>query len=80
MTITGHGRVGAGTAMSSGRGLRGERRLVCRGCGTVAVADGVAGLAPCLDLVDTSGFVVDRAQVVVRGLCAGCQAACGRPR
>ena len=52
-----------------------HHHLVCRQCGAVADVDCVRGAAPCLTPSDTAGFVVDEAEVVFWGLCAGCQAA-----
>jgi Fe2+ or Zn2+ uptake regulation protein len=52
-----------------------HHHLVCRGCGTVADVDCVVGAAPCLTPSDAAGFVVDEAEVVFWGLCAGCEAA-----
>jgi Fur family ferric uptake transcriptional regulator len=51
-----------------------HHHLVCRECGTVADVDCAAGAAPCLVPSDTAGFVVDEAEVVFWGICAGCQA------
>jgi Fe2+ or Zn2+ uptake regulation protein len=52
-----------------------HHHLVCRECGVVVDVDCVVGAAPCLAPADTAGFVVDEAEVVFWGLCAGCQAA-----
>ena len=52
-----------------------HHHLVCRGCGVVADVDCVVGEAPCLAPSDAAGFVVDEAEVVFWGLCAGCQVA-----
>jgi Fur family transcriptional regulator, stress-responsive regulator len=52
-----------------------HHHLVCRECGVVVDVDCVVGAAPCLAPVATAGFVVDEAEVVFWGLCAGCQAA-----
>jgi len=52
-----------------------HHHLVCRGCGRVADVDCVVGAAPCLAPSDAAGFVVDEAEVVFWGLCAGCQPA-----
>ena len=52
-----------------------HHHLVCRECGAVADVDCAVGAAPCLTPSDTAGFVVDEAEVVFWGLCAGCQAA-----
>ena len=52
-----------------------HHHLVCRECGTVADVDCVVGAGPCLTPADPAGFVVDEAEVVFWGLCAGCQVA-----
>jgi Fe2+ or Zn2+ uptake regulation protein len=52
-----------------------HHHLVCRECAVVVDVDCVVGAAPCLTPSDTAGFVVDEAEVVFWGLCAGCQAA-----
>ncbi len=51
-----------------------HHHLVCRGCGVVADVDCAVGEAPCLTPSDPAGFVVDEAEVVFWGLCAGCRA------
>ncbi|MCW2743069.1 MAG: fur [Blastococcus sp.] len=56
-----------------------HHHLVCRECGAVADVDCAVGAAPCLTPSDAAGFVVDEAEVVFWGLCAGCQAARSRP-
>jgi Fur family ferric uptake transcriptional regulator len=50
-----------------------HHHLVCRECGVVADVDCAVGAAPCLTPSDAAGFVVDEAEVVFWGLCAGCQ-------
>jgi Fe2+ or Zn2+ uptake regulation protein len=50
-----------------------HHHLVCRSCGAVADVDCAVGAAPCLVPSDTSGFVVDEAEVVFWGLCRDCQ-------
>jgi Fe2+ or Zn2+ uptake regulation protein len=52
-----------------------HHHLVCRECGTVADVDCAVGVARCLSPSDAAGFVVDEAEVVLWGLCAGCQVA-----
>jgi Fur family transcriptional regulator, stress-responsive regulator len=49
-----------------------HHHLVCRSCGAVADVDCAVGAAPCLSPADTSGFVVDEAEVVFWGLCSTC--------
>ncbi|MGX5656155.1 Fur family transcriptional regulator [Geodermatophilus nigrescens] len=55
-----------------------HHHLVCRSCGGVTDVDCTVGAAPCLSPSDTSGFVVDEAEVVFWGLCPDCRDA-GRP-
>ncbi|WP_250446503.1 Fur family transcriptional regulator [Actinotalea sp. C106] len=56
-----------------------HHHLVCRSCGTTADVDCTHGTAPCLTPADDLGFVVDEAEVIFWGLCAGCAAeAAGR--
>jgi Fur family ferric uptake transcriptional regulator len=50
-----------------------HHHLVCRSCGAVADVDCAVGAAPCLSPSDTSGFVVDEAEVVFWGLCSNCR-------
>jgi Fur family transcriptional regulator, stress-responsive regulator len=52
-----------------------HHHLVCRSCGAVADVDCAVGAAPCLDLSDTAGFVVDEAEVVYWGICRLCRTA-----
>lgn len=51
-----------------------HHHFVCRRCGAVADVPCVSGERPCLD-VAVPGAIVDHAQVIFRGLCAGCVAA-----
>jgi Fe2+ or Zn2+ uptake regulation protein len=57
-----------------------HHHLVCRECGVVADVDCAVGAAPCLTPSDAAGFVVDEAEVVFWGFCAGCQVARRKPR
>ncbi|MEV0997421.1 Fur family transcriptional regulator [Nonomuraea sp. NPDC050202] len=50
-----------------------HHHLVCRACGTVTDVDCAVGRPPCLDPVDTAGFVVDEADVTFWGVCPSCQ-------
>jgi len=52
-----------------------HHHCVCRGCGLVVDVDCAIGAAPCLDIADAAGFVIDEAEVVYRGLCRSCVAA-----
>jgi Fur family transcriptional regulator, stress-responsive regulator len=51
-----------------------HHHIVCRGCGQVADVDCAVGAKPCLDPSNTSGFVIDEAEVTFWGLCPSCQA------
>jgi Fur family ferric uptake transcriptional regulator len=51
-----------------------HHHFVCRRCGVVADVACVVGERPCLDAA-IPGALVDQAQVIFRGLCAGCRAA-----
>jgi Fur family ferric uptake transcriptional regulator len=50
-----------------------HHHVVCRECGAVADVDCAVGAAPCVQPVSSAGFVVERAEVTYRGLCAECQ-------
>jgi Fur family ferric uptake transcriptional regulator len=50
-----------------------HHHVVCRSCGAIADVDCVVGEAPCLSPADTSGFVIDEAEVTFWGLCPSCQ-------
>ena len=52
-----------------------HHHYVCRACGLIADVDCAVGAAPCLDLADPAGFVIDEAEVIYRGLCRSCSAA-----
>ena len=51
-----------------------HHHLVCRTCGAAEDVDCAVGEAPCLHPEDDRGFVVDEAEVIFWGLCAGCRA------
>jgi Fur family transcriptional regulator, stress-responsive regulator len=51
-----------------------HHHVVCRSCGVIADVDCAVGQAPCLTASDDSGFAIDEAEVVYRGLCPGCSA------
>ncbi len=51
-----------------------HHHVVCRRCGAIEDVDCVVGAAPCLTAADHTGFVVDEAEVVFRGLCPACLA------
>lgn len=50
-----------------------HHHLVCRSCGRVVDVDCAAGYAPCLEVVDDHGFVIDEAEVVYWGRCPDCR-------
>jgi Fur family ferric uptake transcriptional regulator len=50
-----------------------HHHLVRRSCGAVADVDCTVGAAPCLSPSDAAGFLVDEAEVVLRGLSPDCQ-------
>jgi Fe2+ or Zn2+ uptake regulation protein len=51
-----------------------HHHVVCRTCGRVEDVDSVVEPAPCLEVSDSRGFVVDEAPVTWWGLCPGCAA------
>jgi Fur family transcriptional regulator, stress-responsive regulator len=51
-----------------------HHHCVCRACGLIVDVDCAKGSAPCLDIADAAGFVIDEAEVTYRGLCAACAA------
>nr|WTB28256.1 transcriptional repressor [Streptomyces sp. NBC_00830]WTB35825.1 transcriptional repressor [Streptomyces sp. NBC_00830] len=50
-----------------------HHHLVCRGCGRVEDVDCTVGAAPCLDPVESKGFVIDEAEITWWGHCHACQ-------
>lgn len=52
-----------------------HHHVVCRSCGVIADVDCAVGHTPCLTASDDSGFVIDEAEVVYRGLCPDCSTA-----
>jgi Fe2+ or Zn2+ uptake regulation protein len=49
-----------------------HHHVICRSCGAIADVDCAVGVAPCLDVVEDQGFVIDEAEVIYWGLCPGC--------
>ena len=49
-----------------------HHHVVCRSCGDIADVDCAVGAAPCLDVVEDHGFVIDEAEVFYWGLCPVC--------
>jgi Fur family ferric uptake transcriptional regulator len=50
-----------------------HHHIVCRRCGAITDVDCVVGHAPCLEPAQSSGFVIDEAEVTFWGLCDQCQ-------
>lgn len=50
-----------------------HHHLVCRSCGVIVEVACAVGGAPCLPPSRSSGFIVDEAEVVFRGICHDCQ-------
>jgi Fur family ferric uptake transcriptional regulator len=51
-----------------------HHHLVCRGCGAVADVDCLVGDAPCLEVGEDQGFVIDEAEITFWGYCPDCHA------
>lgn len=62
---------GTGSALYDGR-LDEHQHLVCRRCGAVADVDVHVDLVPAQRAARRAGLRPDRAEVVMRGLCARC--------
>lgn len=67
--------VDGGPALYETRTSDNHHHCVCRACGLVVDVDCAAGAAPCLDVVDAAGFVIDEAEITYRGLCLACATA-----
>ena len=63
---------GNGAALYETRTHDNHHHCVCRACGLVVDVDCAVGAAPCLDVADAAGFMIDEAEVTYRGLCATC--------
>ena len=50
-----------------------HHHVVCRMCGAVSDIDGVLGEPPCVLPAESSGYVIDEAEVTFWGLCPTCQ-------
>lgn len=61
-----------GAALYETRTRDNHHHCVCRSCGLVIDVDCAVGAAPCLDVADAAGFVIDEAEITYRGLCAQC--------
>ncbi|WP_076073232.1 Fur family transcriptional regulator [Sphingomonas montana] len=69
--------VDGGPAVYETRTHDNHHHCICRGCGLVVDVDCAVGSAPCLDVADAAGFVIDEAEITYRGLCPACLAARG---
>ncbi len=67
--------VDGGPALFETRTDDNHHHCVCRACGLVVDVDCATGSAPCLDVMDAAGFVIDEAEVTYRGLCKPCATA-----
>lgn len=52
-----------------------HHHLICRTCGKTVDVDCAVGAAPCLTAADTSGYVIDEAEVIYWGTCPKCLSA-----
>jgi Fur family ferric uptake transcriptional regulator len=50
-----------------------HHHLVCLSCGALTDVDRVFGPAPCLDPANSSGFIIDDAEVTFWGFCSSCE-------
>jgi Fur family ferric uptake transcriptional regulator len=55
-----------------------HHHVVCRMCGAVSDVDCVIGEPPCVLPTDSSGFMIDEAEVTFWGLCPTCQTTSNR--
>ena len=67
-----------GTALFDPR-TEAHHHLVCRRCGAVADVDGTIDDDAVVRAARRAGFAPDDAQLVIRGVCAGCRAAADDP-
>ena len=56
-----------------------HHHIVCRGCGAFTDVECAAGVRPCLDVVNSHGFVIDEAEVLYWGRCPDCSTAAPAP-
>lgn len=49
-----------------------HHHLICRSCGKTVDVDCAVGAAPCLTAANTSGYVIDEAEVIYWGTCGEC--------
>jgi Fur family ferric uptake transcriptional regulator len=68
-------RSGGSAARYEARVGDNHHHLVCRTCGHTVDIDCVVGVAPCLGLPATNGFVIDEAEIIFWGRCPACVAA-----
>lgn len=50
-----------------------HHHVICRTCGKTADVDCAVGVTPCLTAADSSGFLIDEAEVTYWGICPECQ-------
>ncbi len=49
-----------------------HHHLICRACGKTVDVDCAVGETPCLNAADSSGFLIDEAEVIYWGICPAC--------
>jgi Fe2+ or Zn2+ uptake regulation protein len=59
--------IDGGAALYETRTRDNHRHCVCRGCGIVVDAACTTGAAPCLDVADAAGFIIDEAESRIEG-------------
>lgn len=69
--------IDGGPAIYETRTHDNHHHCVCRACGLVVDVDCATGTAPCLDVTDAAGFVIDEAEITYRGLCETCASSRG---
>lgn len=60
-------------AIYENRGADNHHHLICRDCGHLVDVECSVGDAPCLNISDDRGFVIDEADVAYWGRCPECQ-------
>ena len=66
--------IDGGPAIYETRTHDNHHHFVCRACELIVDVDCAAGAAPCLDMANATGFVIDEAEITYRGLCTTCAA------
>lgn len=49
-----------------------HHHFICRACGKTVDVDCALGAAPCLTACNTSGYVIDEAEIIYWGICPKC--------